>query len=179
MSLKRDQASVKVSIRPWAEGDLSLLERMLGDPAMMEHLGGPESPEKIRQRHERYCRESAQGPMFVILVGAEQTPAGSIGYWEREWNNHTVWETGWSILPEFQGRGLATEAARLITERARADGRHRYLHAFPALDNPPSNAVCRKAGFTLQGAVDFEYPPGHTMRCNDWRLDLLTEASHP
>jgi hypothetical protein len=26
--------------------------------------------------------------------------------------------------------------------------------------------------FTLVGACDFEYPPGHVMRCNDWRFDL-------
>ena len=24
----------------------------------------------------------------------------------------------------------------------------------------------------LMGDYDFEYPPGHTLRCNDWRLDL-------
>ncbi len=25
----------------------------MGDPQMTDHLGGPETPEKIRQRHER------------------------------------------------------------------------------------------------------------------------------
>ena len=33
-----------VRIEPWAAGDLPLLEQLLGDPAMMEHLGGPETP---------------------------------------------------------------------------------------------------------------------------------------
>ena len=28
-------------IEPWGEDDLPLLDRLLGDPAMMEHLGGP------------------------------------------------------------------------------------------------------------------------------------------
>jgi RimJ/RimL family protein N-acetyltransferase len=44
--------------------------------------------------------------------------------------------------------------------------------AYPGVDNAASNAICRKLGFTLLGAEDFEYPPGHLMRCNDWRLDL-------
>ena len=35
------------------------------------------------------------------------------------------------------------------------------------------DAICRKLGFTLLGPVDFEYPPGHPMRCNDWRLELV------
>ncbi len=169
---------IEVDIRPWSSADLALLERLMGDPAMTEHLGGPESPEKIRERHERYCRtsESDDGSMFVIIVGRERAAAGSIGYWEREWQGQHVWETGWSVLPERQGRGIATRAIAVIIGRARAAQKHRYLHAYPSVDNGPSNAICRKAGFTLQAAVDFEYPPGHRMRCNDWRLDLFAAA---
>jgi RimJ/RimL family protein N-acetyltransferase len=46
------------------------------------------------------------------------------------------------------------------------------LHAFPAVDNAASNALCRSLGFTLLGAFDVEYPPGHALRCNDWALEL-------
>ena len=58
---------------------------------------------------------------------------------------------------------------------ARHDGRHRFVHAFPAVDNAASNAICRKLGFELLGATEFEYPPGRPMVCNDWRLDLRRE----
>jgi RimJ/RimL family protein N-acetyltransferase len=75
-------------------------------------------------------------------------------------------------MPVFQGRGVATAAAKAIVSLARAQHRHKHLHAFPAADHPASNAVCRKAGFTLRGETDFEYPPGAIMRCNDWRLEL-------
>jgi RimJ/RimL family protein N-acetyltransferase len=163
--------AIEVDLRSWSEGDLPLLERLLGDPAMTGHLGGPETLEQIRERHARYLKPSAGG-MFVIVVGPGRLPAGSIGYWEREWRGQTVWETGWSVLPEFQGQGVATRAAVSLVERARADGRHPFLHAFPAVDNPPSNSICRKAGFRLLGQVDFEYPPGHFMRCNDWELEM-------
>ncbi len=81
-----------VRLEPWGEGDLPLLRRLMGEPAMTEHLGGLESEEK--------------------------------------------------------------------------------LHAFPSVENAPSNAICPKLGFELLGEHDFEYPPGHPMRCNDWRLDL-------
>ena len=43
-----------VRLDPWAEDDLPLLQGLLGDPVMMEHLGGPEAPEKIVERHQRY-----------------------------------------------------------------------------------------------------------------------------
>ncbi|PAM97988.1 GNAT family N-acetyltransferase, partial [Streptomyces sp. Alain-F2R5] len=55
---------------------------------------------------------------------------------------------------------------------ARAAGPHRYLHAFPSVGHAASNAVCRRAGFTLLGQADFEYPKGHWIRSNDWRVDL-------
>jgi RimJ/RimL family protein N-acetyltransferase len=164
-----------VDLRAWEDGDLPLLERLMGDPAMTEHLGGPESPEKIRERHERYSRlDPERGQTFVIVAGPERLSAGSVGYWEREVDGETVWETGWSVLPEFQGRSLATLGTGILIDRVRQVGKHRYLHAYPAVDNPPSNAICRKLGFTLLGAFDFEYPKGHPLRCNDWRLDLET-----
>ncbi len=166
---------IQVDIRLWSEGDLPLLERLMGDPAMTEHLGGPESPEKIRKRHARYLRDSqfSSDHMFVIVVGPERVAAGSVGYWEREWRGKRVWETGWSVLSEFQGQGVATQATAALVERAHEDGRHRFLHAFPSVDNGASNAICRKVGFTLLEEIDFEYPPGNFMRCNDWRIDLF------
>jgi RimJ/RimL family protein N-acetyltransferase len=77
------------------------------------------------------------------------------------------------VLPEFQGRGIAVAGTRQVIEAVRAERRHRYLHAFPSVENAPSNAICRKLGFELLEACDFEFPKGHWMRCNDWRLDLL------
>jgi RimJ/RimL family protein N-acetyltransferase len=164
-----------VRLEAWGTDDLPLLEKLMGDPAMTEHLGGPESPEKIAERQARYesVEDTGKGRMFKIVVEATGEAAGSVGYWEREWLGQQVYETGWSVLPAFQGRGIAGAATALVIEEARAEKRHRFLHAFPSVDNAPSNAICRKLGFTLLDAHEFEYPPGNFMRCNDWRLDLL------
>ena len=162
-----------VRLRTWSDNDLPLLQRTLGDPELTRYLGGPESPEKIAERHQRYLAlgDSDGGRMFVIIAGPDGAPAGTHGYWKREVHGEAVWETGWFVLPEFQGRGIATRATQLMAEMAWADAPDRPIHAYPSIDNDASNAVCRKAGFTLIGAFDFEYPPGHPMRCNDWVLD--------
>jgi RimJ/RimL family protein N-acetyltransferase len=169
--------SIDVDIRPWSEEDLSLLERLMGDRDMMEHLGGPEPPEKIRSRHERYYRgiPPGEGRMFAIVLGQKRVAAGSVGYWVREWREQTVWETGWSVLSEFQGRGITTRATAAAIEHARAERSHRFMHAFPSVDSAASNAICRKLGFTCHGDVEVEYPAGSFMRCNDWRLDLFAD----
>ena len=76
------------------------------------------------------------------------------------------------VVPEFQGRGVAVAATAQAIEFAKRDDKHRFLHAFPSVDNAPSGAICRRLGFELIEACEFEFPKRHFMICNDWRLDL-------
>jgi len=167
---------IEINLRAWSENDLSLLERLLGDPIMTKHIGGPETPQKIRERLERYCKDS-NIHMFVIVIQPDNIGIGSIGFWERVWQGQQVWESGWRILPEYQGKGIATKAIALIIERTQAEHKHRFMHAFPSVDNAASNIICKKTGFILQKEVDFEYPQGKFMRSNDWRLDLFANET--
>jgi RimJ/RimL family protein N-acetyltransferase len=166
-----------VRLEPWGKGDLALLEQLVGDPQMMEHLGGPESREKIVERQARYERtaDGETGRMFKVVDEASGEGVGSVGYWDKTWHGNEVYEIGWSVLPAFQGRGVAANATAQAITRARSDARHRFMHAFPSVDNAPSNAICRKLGFALVEEAEFEYPKGNFMRCNDWRLDLRAE----
>ncbi len=165
-----------INLRSWSEDDLSLLERLLGDPIMTKYIGGPETPQKIKERLERY-RKDSKVHMFVIVLQPENIGIGSIGFWEKDWLGEAIWESGWRILPEYQGKGIATKAISLIIERAQAEGKRRFMHAFPSIDNEASNIICKKTGFVLQKEVDFEYPPGKFMRSNDWRLDLFANET--
>jgi RimJ/RimL family protein N-acetyltransferase len=163
-----------VTLVPWGPGDQPLLEKLLGDPAMTEHLGGPETAEQIAARQRRYEQMSPDtGRVFKVVDDDSGEAAGSVMYWEREWREQQVWEIGWSVLPAFQGRGIAGAATAKAIDAARVDGAHRFLHAFPSVTNGPANALCRKLGFALVEERDFEYPKGHIMRCNDWQLDLF------
>jgi RimJ/RimL family protein N-acetyltransferase len=167
--MRRTIRRVTVRLEAWTEDDLPLVQALLGDPTMMEHLGGPETPEKIVERHGRYV-----GADGIFKIVADGEACGWVGYWEREWQGEQIYEMGWSVLPGFQGRGLAGEGTRLALEAARASGGPRAVHAFPSPDNGPSNAICRKAGFTLLGPVDFEFPKGTWEVSNDWYFDLRT-----
>jgi RimJ/RimL family protein N-acetyltransferase len=162
-----------ITLRAWTSTDLPLLQA-LNSPEMTEHLGGPETEEKLRERLERYLPSGrpAEGQMFVIEMGS--AAAGSVGYWQRRWHDEDVYETGWGVLPAHQGKGVAQAAVQLVVEHARRCGDRSALHAYPSPDNAASNAVCRKVGFTLLGIVDFEYPPGHWAQSNDWRYDLTS-----
>jgi RimJ/RimL family protein N-acetyltransferase len=158
-----------IRLEPWTPGNLALLERLLGDPAMMTHLGGPETPEKIAERQARYEQDPRQ---LRIVDVASGEGIGWVGYWEREWLDRLCWEIGWAVVPAMQGRGVGSRATALVLDVAREEGSHRYVHAYPSVENAASNGICRKLGFTLLGAHDFEYPAGEWMRCNDWQFDL-------
>ena len=160
----------KVELRPYSKGDLPLLRRN-NAAEMTEYLGGPESEEKLLDRHKHYINlKTGEAYMFVIL--ADETPVGLVGYWEKEWKGEMVWEAGWGVLPEYQGRGLAVAGTVAIVKKARVEKKHRFMHAYPRIENPASNVVCRKAGFELVEECDFEYPVGNPIRCNDWQIDL-------
>jgi RimJ/RimL family protein N-acetyltransferase len=141
---------------------------------MMEHLGGPETEAQLEERNERYASALHSDAVYCFKVVLEEGGAavGSVNFWEREWNGEAVYEMGWGVLPEYQGRGIASAAVALAVDLARATKRRPALHAFPSVDNPASNALCRRAGFTLHGEVRFEYPKKHWMRCNDWSVSL-------
>ena len=167
-----------VRIEPWGAGDLPLLEKLLGDTAMTEHLGGPESREQLEERQQRYEQigDLGTGRMFKIIDEASGEAVGSVGYWDRIEGDEQVYETGWSVLVAFQGRGIAGAGTALAIDAARAEGTHRLMYAYPSVDNPPSNAICRKLGFTLLEARAFEYPPGRPIQCNVWQLDLFATS---
>ncbi len=168
-----DDDANDIGLRPWSADDLDLMTRLLGDPAMTEHLGGPETPEQLRKRLDRYLAMTpADGRMFVITLGPGHVPAGSVGYWPHESGSL---ETGWSVLPEFQGQGVATRGTARCLDIAAAEG-YGSVHAYPSVENVASNALCRTLGFTLLGQSDFEYPKGHWMTCNDWSLDLVARS---
>ena len=166
-----------VTIRSWSEDNLTLLKRLMGDAAMTVYLGGPETPEVIHKRHERYCQleQTGKGCMFVIVFGAEKIAAGSVGYWEMDWKGQLVWEVGWSVLPEFQGQGIAKAGTKRLMDHVRGLQSHRYVHAFPSIDNAASNALCRNVGFVLNGEVELEdwQSPGNFLRFHDWSSDLF------
>jgi RimJ/RimL family protein N-acetyltransferase len=160
-----------IRLRPWGAGDLPLLERLLGDAAMTAHQGGPESPIELRRLHNDYLAlRPPMGRMFAIMVDGGESPAGSVGYWLSDRSGETAWELGCSVLPEFQGRGIGTRALLLAPVSAWQDSR-RPIHAFPSVDNDPSNAMCARAGFRLAGETDVEYRPGQLMRVCHWVLE--------
>ena len=158
----------RVELRAYTDADFALTERMETDPEVMAHLGGPVDPERLPRVH----RIRLEDPWWFVIVEEPGGPGvGTIGIWATEHEGEPIHETGWMLLPEHQGRGIASRALALLIERALEEPSYERIHAFPGTDNPASNALCRKAGFELVGEVDVEFA-GRPLHCNHWVRDV-------
>jgi RimJ/RimL family protein N-acetyltransferase len=162
-----------VELQVYTDADMALTEEIECDPEMMRELGGPLDEEKVPELHRKRLAGIASGDTwwFKIVPDPPGPAAGTIGIWETGPSGNEIHEIGWMVLPGFQGRGIASRALDMILSRARSDPRYEKVHAFPAVSNAPSNALCRKFGFSKVGERDFEFR-GSTLRCNHWELDV-------
>jgi RimJ/RimL family protein N-acetyltransferase len=162
-----------IQLVKWGAEDWDLLVQ-LNSPEMTEYLGGPESAEKLEDRQKRYVAAANSDTVYAwkVILQSEGVAVGSVNFWDREWKGEAVYEMGWGIVPEYQGRGIASAAVAQAIDLARATKRKPAVHAFPSIHNSASNGICRKVGFELLGKVQFEYPRGHWATSNDWRLAL-------
>jgi RimJ/RimL family protein N-acetyltransferase len=161
---------VDVTLHRWSPDDHSVLERA-NTPEMTRFLGGPETPEKLLERHERYLQHWESGHAHMFRIDVDGVPAGSIGWWRVEHKGRPAYETGWGIEPEWQGRGIARLALRRLIADVRADGERALLVAYPGVDNAGSNALCRGAGFEHTGSETAPWRGGE-LTFNIWELDM-------
>lgn len=154
------------------EADHALTRELESNPEVMRELGGPHSLEAIAATHKRRATELGDDDWWLKIVpepGGDA--AGTIGVWKSEHDGEEIHEVGWMVLPRFQGQGIASRALELLIERMREHGGFGAVHAFPAVTNGPSNALCRKFGFTNLGEVEVVYA-GRKATSNDWLLEL-------
>jgi len=169
----------QVRLRDVELGDVKAYIRMRCDPVMMAELGGPMPREGIEEKVARDVQAAAAGDEWIkmILPGATEAVAGTVALWSHDANGgKPITEIGWMVLPEFQGRGVAKRAVRMLLELAREDGRWGLVHAFPATTNGPSNGICYSLGFSFTGERDTTFAD-RVLKANHWVINPATELT--
>lgn len=140
---------------------------------MTQHLGGPETEEQLVDRHQRYLDiQGETGRMFAIVLEPGGEVAGSIGFWARTWRDEPVYETGWGVLPEFQGRGVAVAAARaVVAEAAGAVTAAGCTPSPPSSTRPPTRCAERPVS-SWWGSARSSIRRACSMVSHDWMVDL-------
>jgi RimJ/RimL family protein N-acetyltransferase len=173
----KNMADLKLS--PITAADEDFTVRLECDPVMMSHIGGPRVEADVRATHKHRLALMAEGlaEIHKILVPGHSEPAGTIGIWKIDWEGPNSYEMGWFVIPEHQGRGIATDAAKLLMSSVKSNADIRYIHAYPTVANFASNTIARKMGMKLLREFDNEGFAG-ILRCNDWFIDLQSESSN-
>ena len=163
-----------MQLRDVEPGDVDVYVRMRCDPVMMAGLGGPLPREGMADKVLRDVRSAAAGVDWIKMIvpdpAAPEVVAGSVTLWSHDRGDGPMSEIGWMVLPAFQGRGLAKRAVRALLEQARADSRWGLVHAFPAIDNGPSNGICRSVGFRCVGELQVDFA-GRLLHSRHWVID--------
>jgi len=167
-----------VKLVPITAEDEDLAVRLECDPELMRHIGGARPEADVRAAHKRRLALMAKGAaqMYKVVDDDAGETLGTIGMWKIDWEGPQSWEMGWFVLPEHQGKGIATAAARHLLAQARANPDVRSVHAYPAVTNAASNAIARKIGMENLGQFDNEGFAG-ILRCNNWRIGLHMQQS--
>ncbi|MER6816417.1 GNAT family protein [Spirillospora sp. NPDC000708] len=158
-----------VELRPVAEADLPVIERLRTDP----ELAGPflwegwSDPHRFRRRYEQDgmlgedtgTLAVARADEVLGIVSYRRVPmAGSL------W----CWSIGISLLPAARGRGAGSRAQRLLVAYLFAHTTAHRVQAETEVDNIAEQRALEKAGFTREGVMR-----GYGFRDGRYRDEVL------
>lgn len=142
-------AREKVQLAEWCCTDFTNSVRLHSDHSVMEFLGGPKSAaQSLDLIHAWIAEQNEIGTgMKPIRMSGSGAFVGFAGLSLSSWTlDEEHLEIGWRILPEYWGKGYATEVAREILDGCHRDDRESVC-ALISLNNIPSQRVAEKLGF--------------------------------
>jgi [ribosomal protein S5]-alanine N-acetyltransferase len=150
----------RLRLRRFTPGDLELLVRLNGDERVMRYAGGVKTREQtgelLRGRILQYYEEH---PGMGVWATIERDSGACIGM---HLLNHIQGESfiqvGYLLLPEFWGKGYATEMCRAVLRYGFAGLGLPRIVAITNMDNVDSQRVLLKAGLERNGERALPHP---------------------
>ncbi|MGW2375162.1 MULTISPECIES: GNAT family N-acetyltransferase [Kitasatospora] len=159
----------KISLRPIAEADLPAFSRLVNDP---EETGefqwfGWRDPERFRRRWAEHGLLGDDQWIFAVVADGEF--CGFVAA-RRKGALPTAqyWNIGIQLMPRVRGRGIGTEAQRLLVDYLFAHTPVVRVEADTEVDNIAEQRALEKAGFTREGVRR-----AVTFRAGQWRDGVL------
>lgn len=116
----------------------------------MRATGPYEGPYTRSQAYDRVTEIQDEDTTLVCAISAEGETVGIVGTYIGD-ERARVAGLYYLVLPEYQGNGYATEAARLLTEFAFVDLNAQKIAATVIASNAASERVLEKLGFQQEG----------------------------
>ncbi|WP_329276473.1 GNAT family N-acetyltransferase [Streptomyces sp. NBC_01451] len=143
--------TVRLDLLPLAVEHAEEMAAALSDPALHTYIGGaPSTPDALRARYQRLVAGSPDPSVtwlnWVLRLRADGCLTGTVQATVIE--DRRLAEIAWVVGTPWQGRGLASEAARELVEwlSRRSSVRSIVAHVHP--EHRASAAVARAAGLS-------------------------------
>jgi RimJ/RimL family protein N-acetyltransferase len=148
-----------ITLVPFGPQHLEALEPMLEDLEVRRHTFVPDPPQPgfARRWLDRYEQGRRDGTRVgFAVVDAEGTLLGLALAPRIEAEARTV-ELGYLVAPEARGRGVATEALRLLTDWAFRELAAERIELRIAAENTASQRVAERCGYVREGVLRSTY----------------------
>jgi RimJ/RimL family protein N-acetyltransferase len=149
---------INFRLRPWNMGDLDDLVKFANNKKIADNLTDafphPYSREDgiayITAHHEI----GEEDPVRVVAIEVDGIPCGSIGVFPQTDIHRKNAEMGYWLAEEYWGRGIMTEAVRLMIEYGFKTFDVNRIFARPFSTNLASQRVLEKAGMKLEARFE-------------------------
>jgi RimJ/RimL family protein N-acetyltransferase len=147
-----------VRLEPLGRHHAGAVEQLVRDPLTLRYTRIPEPPPpdfvlRWLERYESGRRDGSREAFAVVGAAGGFLGLAFAPSIERE---AATAELGYVVAPEARGRGVATEALRLLTDWALAEGMAR-LELQISVENQASKKVAVRCGYELEGILRSAY----------------------
>lgn len=146
----------RLALREFSTDDDAFILDLLNQPSFLHFIG---------DRGVRTLEDAriyiAQGPLesydklgyglYVVTLKDDSTALGMCGIVHKPWLNAP--DIAYAFLPQYEGRGYASEAARAVLEHAREQFSLGVVLGVVTFDNNGSMRVLEKLGFARESTV--------------------------
>jgi len=145
----------RLYLREWVPDDWVRFKPLVTDPDVIRyiHQGDPWTDERIQRRILEYIEfgQTRGWHLWAVIHRADSRLIGFCGF--ADYFLPDV-EIGWRLLPEYWGRGLATEAARATLDYGFRTWNFPRVISVAQTPNRASIRVMEKLGMTYDGKFE-------------------------
>lgn len=158
--------------------DWQLFNAVHSDEQVMRWISEVPSLSDVRQRfHERLAPWQTTSYHMLCMVVRLRDSGEALGMLgaNADWRPHRQVEVGYSLLPQYWGKGYTSEALQALCQFLTGQCEFHKLKASVVEGNWASRRVLEKSGFVLEGTLRENY----LLRgqwVNDWVFGRLNNA---
>lgn len=143
----------RLLLRRVAESDYAEIMELRGNPETMKFIPRPLVTNKEEALHHFKMIddkiEKNEGINWAITIKENPKLIGIIGHYRIQPENYRC-EIGYMILPEYSGKGITTEAIKVVLEYGFYDLQMHSIEAVIDPENTASERVLQKNGFVKE-----------------------------